>query len=713
MIEDQEMRELFAAESAETLERMEQGLLALERTPEERELLEHVFRQAHSLKGSAASLGVSSVETVAHQFEDILDAARRGTQPLVAEEADKLYRALDVLRELVEEAVTGAVSKVDLRTFVEKLRKPAEPTAKGSAEESQSPRETPAPVPSPPADAPIAVTSPPPETPVEVGAGTLRVDTVRLDRALAEMGDLVVTTARIGLRQSEALEIQELYTQLARESGWKDHSDGSQTSLAARLEKLVRALADDHTRLKQITDHLQEEVREMRLLPLSGLLNRFPRMLRDMAQSENKKARLLLHGLDTTADRRILERLKSPLTHLLRNALDHGVELPSVRRESGKPEEATISISAERAGAVLEITIQDDGAGLDFEAIRKRALSQRLRTEEQLARAEPDDLSALLFVPGFSTRSVVSQLSGRGTGLDAVRAELESVNGTVSIESQPGEGTSFRLRMPLTIATSQVLICQFGQRLFALPLNFVERALDFDQTTTFPVEGRPCIEVEKEPVPVTDLASMVGCRSSFDGPCVVLRDQAHRVGFLTEKLVGVREVVVKPFHESSLVNGASILPDGRICLHLQPTELFRLARSAEPMRLKKAAAPKQKTNVLLVEDSPTLRALERRTLEEAGFQVMTAENGAQAWALVQGTQFAAVVSDIEMPEMNGLELTRKLRELPQYADVPIMLVTSLDSDESRMEGLEAGASAYLTKQRAQEGELVRLLRRLL
>ncbi len=742
MIEEPELRDLFAAEAAEILERMESGLLALERTPNERSLVESVFRQAHSLKGSAASLGLRAVESVAHHFEDALDGARHGRVPLTPERADQLYRALDALRGLVEEAVSGRSSGVDLKQTLEALDKaPAPSPTRSAPPPPQTPTppaaaappapEVPTPEPSPkqplPAPAPPAPPEPRPAEPSEAAAEavptTVRVETVRLDRALADMGDLVVTSARVGLRRSEARQLLELHEAWARDwrlRGAVSSAEGERLAqFGTRLEGLIRALTDDQTRLEQITEHLREEIQEMRLVPLSGLFGRFPRVVRDLARQEGKEIRLLVEGGETTADRRLLERLNSPLTHLVRNAVDHGVESPADRLAQGKPAEATMRLSAVRRGPLLEVSLSDDGGGLDLATIAQRALESRLRTAEQIAQASEADLSALIFVPGFSTRTVVSDLSGRGTGLDAVRSEVEGMGGTIAVESLRGAGTAFYLRIPQTLATSQVMVCSCADRLFAVPLAFVERTLVFDPEATFPVEGRPCLEVEGTLVPVSGLDAVLGGAGTGGSICLILSDQAERHGFIIEDLLGVMEIVVKPFQESRLVGGASILPDGRVCLVLQSTELLRKARGSAPgpfvapPSAASAASSAPRARVLLAEDSPTVALQARRLLEAAGYQVVQVGDGAQAWKLACEQPFDAVVSDIEMPFMDGLELTRRLRGLASYGDVPILLITSLSGEESRLAGLEAGASAYLGKASIDEGTFLPILERLL
>jgi len=715
-IEDEELRGIFQAEASESLEKLEQGLLALEARPDHPELIESVFRVAHSLKGSAGMLGVSSIELLAHHFEDILDDARRGRSPLTSAVADQLYQALDSMRALTDEAITGKPSGIDLRALLESLKSPPAPRAPVPAAQQLEVVEPPPP-------------EKPPDTPstrVDLSAHTIRVDTHRLDRLLEKVGDLVVTTARAGLRQTEVELLRDLLEQWQRE--WRIRSSSSPTEEHARqrdglrlaqfseaLEVLARNLEDDQARLAGITEQLRDEIQEVRLLPLSGTFNLFPRLVRDLAQQEGKEITLFLEGGETTADRRLLETLKDPLIHLMRNAIDHGVEAPERRRAAGKPGNASIWLRASREATMLQLELSDDGAGLDLGAISRRALEQQLRTSEQLVRASAAEISSLIFAPGFSTRTEVSDLSGRGTGLDAVRTSVEALNGTVELESSPGQGTTFRLRVPLTVSTTSVMVCREGGHLYAVPLASVDRTVDVDSAGILPVEGRANLDLEGAPVPLSSLGLLLGHADSPGATaCVILREQNRRCGFVARQLVGVMELVVKPLQESPLVLGASILPEGSICLLLNPGELLRRSRDhAFSVSLNTQDVPRLGKRILLAEDSPTMRNFERKILEAAGYSVQMTRDGREAWERLQSEAFDAVVSDIEMPHLSGIELTRRLRGLARYSEVPVILVTSLSSDSDRQAGLEAGASAYLSKSSIESGSLIRCLERLL
>ena len=699
-IEDDELRGIFEAEGSESLEKLEQGLLALEANPADKELIESVFRVAHSLKGSAGMLGVNSIEALAHQFEDILDDARRGRSPLTSAVADQLYKALDSMRALLNEALTGKPSEVDLRELLKSLKTP--PLTAAPATVTEAP--------------PWVETAPPP---ARESTQTIRVETYRLDSLLEKVGDLVVTTARAGLRQAEVENLRELLEQWRREMRMRASAHPADAlrmlQFSEGLERLARSLEDDHARLAGITEQLRDEIQEVRLLPLTGMFNLFPRLVRDLAQQEGKDVRLHLEGGETTADRRLLESLKDPLMHLVRNAVDHGIEAPARRQATGKPAQASIWLRASRQAAMLQLELSDDGGGIDLDAIARRALELQLRSADQLARATPSELSALIFAPGFSTRNQVSDLSGRGTGLDAVRNSVEALNGTVELDSKPGQGTIFRLRLPLTVSTTSVIVCRDSGHLYAIPLASVDRTVDVDSSAVLPVEGRANLDLEGSAVPLTSLALLLGGTSHpAAAACVILREQDRRCGFVTSQLLGVMELVVKPLDESALVLGASILPEGSICLLLNPGELLRRSRDpAYALPMHHHSGVSHAKRILLAEDSPTTRNFERKILEAAGYSVHMTRDGQEAWERLQHETFDAVVSDIDMPHLSGLDLTRRMRALGRTSQVPVILVTSLNSDADRQAGLEAGASAYLNKSAIDSGALIRCLERLL
>lgn len=768
MIDDAELRTLFQAESEEHLQSLETGLLQLEAEPRDAACLETVFRAAHSLKGSARMLGVEGLESLAHHFEDELGAARRGRRVLSSAVIERLYPGLDAMRRLAQEAVTGEPAQLDLPQVLGRLRgeePPAlepQPTGVGSteveapstvlpdepeAEPVTAPehsdesiedeeRETTVPLPAGVTvlpEAPREVASPAPSGAFKIE--TIRVEPQRLDALMARVGELTVTTTRVrrGLRALE--ELAALWEEWNRETATPQariyERDQERVARLGRLvERLQRTAGEDVTRLNLVADELEESIRGMRLLPLATIFNLFPRLVRDLAHEQGKEVQLVIEGGETTADKRLLEELKDPLMHMIRNAVDHGLELPAERERQGKPRLATLMLRAYQTAGHVVIEIADDGRGLDSEAIRRTALQRRLGRAEELAALQEEQLYALLFVPGFSTNPLITDISGRGVGLDVVRANVERLKGSIQVESSPGAGTTFRIRTRITVATTHVLLVRAGapgaQWPYALPVEFVQETILVAPDEVFALEGRPAIRIGGQPVSVARLADLLELPTGPDRahpagerlPCILLTVGAERFGVFVETLVDEQEVMFKPLggllKRVRNVSGATILGTGELCMILNPVDLLKsLKKAPAPAgRVETAGGEAGRKLVLLAEDSLTTRTQEKRILESAGYEVVTAVDGADALRKVGTRPFDAVISDVEMPNMDGLTLAARIREDPQYRELPIILVTSLASEEDRLRGAEAGANAYLTKGTFDQNVLLDALRRL-
>lgn len=656
MILEPELRQLFRAEAQENLTRLEQGLLELEQRPEDRSLLDLLFRNAHSLKGSAASLNLIAIESLAHQFEDRLEAARQGRKSLQPGETEGLYLNLDQLKRLVEEA-------------------------------SASPKEV-------PEEIPVAEATPIPPV--------VRVDIQRLDRLLGEVGDLVVTSARMRLRTKEVEQILSLQENL-----------GHGAEVTRQLERLLQVMHEDQMRLVQATERLREDVGAIRLLPFSTLFQRFPRLVRDLAQQQSKEVELIIEGGETGADRSILENLYTPLVHLLRNAIDHGVETPRERTQKSKPRKAQIRLSAVRQGATLEVVLRDDGSGIDLETIRQQALRMGLFGESDFSGDDPPDLKALLFAPGFSTRRSVTALSGRGVGLNVVRSEVERMRGHISVESVPGQGTTFHLRLPQSLTTSQVLLLRSGGALFGVPLSQVEQTLCLETSTVVTSGGRVWVDLQGRLTPLFSLNEILRTlpnAKTRGEHCLVVQDMGQGLALEVDEILQVGEILIKPIGESPLINGAAILADGTICLVLQVAELIRVSAQRTTHTSNSTATG---ARILAADDSPSSRQRLCQVLEVVGYRPTLAKDGLEAWKLLHGGDFAAVVCQLELPGLDGLELTRRIRQNPEFKNLPVILLTSQEDPEHRLAGLEAGANLYLHKRSLDDGILKEMLERIL
>jgi two-component system chemotaxis sensor kinase CheA len=477
--------------------------------------------------------------------------------------------------------------------------------------------------------------------------------------------------------------------------------------------------------LETTVNTLEEQVHAARLLPLSTLFALFPRMVRDLAKQQGKEVDLVIEGGEISVDKRILEEMKDPLMHILRNALDHGIERPAERERQGKPRGSVVRLRALREGSGVMLEVSDDGRGLDMEAIRQVALKRGLHDATTLATMTAAQLQQLIFLPGFSTSTFVTELSGRGVGLDVVRANVEHLKGDIRIESSPQQGTVMQVRLPLSLATTRLLLAGVGDRLYGLPIEFIHTSRRIREEDIFNLEGRPTIKLDGQPLMaprLADLLALPAGKQRSETVCIVIQVGDARLGLRVDELLGEEEVVTKPLGAPLTrvrnVFGLTILGSGEICAVLNPADLLRSAHklAAEPAGNKlERAIPlvPVKVCILLVEDSALVRAMEKRILEDAGYEVVDAADGLDALNALGRHPFAAVVSDITMPNMDGLTLTARIRQEPRYKNLPVILVTALASDDDKRRGLEVGANAYIPKPSFDQRVLLETLRRLM
>jgi two-component system chemotaxis sensor kinase CheA len=734
MIADAELLRLFKAESEEHLARLDDGLLRLEKTPADQPLLEEVFRESHSLKGAARMLGLVRIEAAAHGLESIFNAARKGEVPLTPEMIEQMNAALIDLRRRVQEALAAG----------------PQPAAAAEAPPSPAIDETVATA--PPAatttTAPASAMPPPPPAAAPAAAEPFRIETVRvetrkLDDLLTQVGELSVIQGRAQHRLTLMEELLEQWGALerSRRTGRPERRPvevetpvrGAEASLhfGGLLKQARDALFDDGARLESTVKLLEDQVSSIRLLPLSTVFALFPRMVRDLAREQGKEAELVQEGGDITVDKRILEEMKDPLMHLIRNAIDHGIEPPAERERLGKPRGGMVRLSAQRENANVLLAVHDDGRGLDPAAIRREAKKRHLHDEAALAAMTPAQLQQLIFVAGFSTSTYVTELSGRGVGLDVVRVNVERMKGTIRLESAVGQGLTVQLRLPLNLATTRLLLASAGGQLFGLPVESVHTSRRVREADVFTLEGRLAVRLDGQPViaaRLKDLLELPTGNGANEGvatapdilACIVIQAGDERLGLLADDLLSEEEVVPKPLgaplKRVRNVSALAMLGSGDICVVLNPADLLRsahkemgIAELATRSEGTKAARPA----VLLVEDSALIRAMEKRILEDGGYEVVATVDGVDALNTLGSRPFAAVVSDIMMPNMNGLDLTARIRAQPRHKELPVILVTSLASDEDKRRGLDVGANAYIPKPSFDQRVLLDTLKRLI
>jgi two-component system, chemotaxis family, sensor kinase CheA len=724
----------FRAELAEHCQVLIGVFLALEKEPEAYErgqLLDEAFRSAHSLKGAARAVAFGAVEGLGHGLEGVLEAVRDAGLELSPMLFDRLYAVVDRLSGAFGDDGAPDLSEADSQELVRQLG-----MANGARAKSPGPRSV-----------QVAAGAPPPAPRSSAVNETVRLPAARLDALLEQLGELVVPRMEIteGLARLTALrgeldawqrdwrKARPLLRPLERDGTFGrarplvrflERNEAHLAALGPELAALQARLAGPTAQISALTEGLQADIRRVRMLTFGSLAPVLERAVRDLARGTGKEARLVLVGAETEVDRRVMEGTKDALLHLLRNALDHGIEPASNRQNLGKPSIGSLIVTVAQRGATVIVEVDDDGAGIDAGAVRRAAIARGLISDME-AGAMPDaEALRLIFLPGVSTRAEVSEVSGRGVGLDVVAHAVEHLGGRVDVESRPGLGAHFTITVPLTLATSRAVIVEAAGVQYALPTAAVERVIR--PTRLGSLAGRMTIEYGGLPIPVATLAGLVdphGGHASPDpahpGVVAILTIGAQRAALAIERVVGEESVVVKPLGYPLLrvryVSGATILGSGRVVPILNARDLVRAALGAgaavAPLRLVEPERPRRR--VLVVDDSLTTRTLERYILEAAGYEVEVAGDGAEAMAMLQERGCDLLVSDVEMPEIDGVELTKLIRLDPKLRILPVILVTTRDSPADRQRGLKAGADAYIVKSSFDQDNLLRTIAELI
>ena len=458
------------------------------------------------------------------------------------------------------------------------------------------------------------------------------------------------------------------------------------------------------------------------MLPVATMLDAFPRMVHDIAREQGKEVAFVISGAETEVDRFLLEQLTAPLTHIVRNSVGHGVEDPNDRSLSGKRRQATVTISASQYGGTLAIDVSDDGAGIDADRVRASAVDGGLIGREAAEAMGDRDAVGLIFRSGFTTAPIISDLSGRGVGLDVVRESIEQLHGTIDVDTRPGTGTRFSLRLPLSVSTTQCLLVRVAAQSFALPTTSVIRIMRVAPTAIDRIEGREVVRSEGRIVPLARLAAILDISepeaTDAPGPYpAILIGSADRVtAFLVDELIGLQDLVTKalppPFVRVRHLSGCTVLGTGDVVPILNAPDLVRTASPRQQADVPPPAEPSVGV-ILVAEDSQTTRTLMTSILETAGYEVRAAQDGEEAWKLVGGGGIDLVVADVEMPHIGGFELTTRIRADDRIRHLPVILVTARDSRKDLDRGVEVGANAYFSKNSFEQGRLLDTIQRLL
>lgn len=759
----------FAEEADEHVNALSGAVVELESAGADetrRQISERLLREAHSLKGAARSVGLAAIELICQAMESVFAALKQGELTLEPRMFDLLHRALSELKGLSAEARAkrqpgeGAVQsareleKAFGGLFASGTVEPMSPIA-GDGHHSHGPAPHAAPASKPAQTPPQAprdrAPAPPAEHPPAPESETVRISADKLDALFYHAEEMV--SAKLSARQ-RILDLQELREQV---SAWRkecgklkasargrngggssseklvsllDWNDEWLKSTESKLSRLIALSQQDSRSLSGMVDHVLEDAKKALMFPFSSVLETFPSLVREISRSEGKEARLSVQGENIEIDRRILQEIKDPLTHLVRNAIDHGIEKPEARAARGKPAAGTIRISVSRPeSGKVEVKVSDDGGGVDSAALKKRSVEAGIVSESEAEKLSEGELTRLMFVSGVSTSKILTELSGRGVGLAIVKEKIQRLGGSISIESRQEEGTAFQMILPLTLATFRGILVSSGGGIFVFPSSGVERVLRIRIADIKTVENRETVPFMGETIQLVRLDQALEIRRTSAPPengkfvtAVVAGSGEKRVAFGVDEILGDQEILVKNLGRQLArvrnVAAATVLGSGRVVPILNVDDLIlSSARVSARPETPRAAAPtgasSGKKSILVAEDSITSRTLLKNILESAGYQVTTAADGAEALALAKAGAFDLVVSDVDMPRMSGLDLTARIRAEKKLEGLPVILVTALGTREDRERGIDAGANAYIVKSGFNQDNLLEIVERLI
>ncbi len=773
----------FQEEASDYLQHLNEGVITLEQEPANRELIDQMLRDAHTLKGSSRMVGLIEISDIAHRLEDIMVKVRDGEIVYHPEMSDFFFEALDMIVVLTDNAGAPLPEGADIEGLCARLSElavagdakaaaaavPAKPgdeddvfSAETGAPAAEPPASAPATGAKPTADAESAATAAHEEAePAPTATGpqraargeelktreqtTIRVQAAQLDTLLNLTSEVVISQIKDDQRlqdlrflQAEFADVRQGWIRIRTAAGALaiddegaavaedvEALDSAVAEFRRRLTTFAKDYTDDVSRSSTVVADLQEHGMRLRMLPVSTIFDRFPRAMRDLAKQYNKEVEFVIEGADTELDKKVLEEIHDPLIHILRNAVDHGVEPPDVREKAGKPRAGTIRMVARQEGDQIIIEVSDDGGGIDPQRVRDAAIRKGYVAENEARTMSDREATYLIFESGFSTSPIITEISGRGVGMDVVRQFIVGkLKGSMDVESQLGVGTMFRLTIPLTLAIIRALILRAGKHLFAMPTGSIEETLRVSPTDIMKVEGRDVVRRQRRNVPIVRLGDVLGVQHTEAGgskqPVAVVGFSGHRIGFMVDAFIGEQQIVIKTLgtHLRKVENvaGVTILGAGEVVVILNVPELMNNARTMSGVKVatQEADGRRGSRRILICEDSFTTRELERSIFEAAGFDVEVAMDGAMGLKrLKEGLAPDAVVTDVQMPNMTGFELTKAIKSDPKLKEIPVIIVTSLERDDEKAVGIQVGADAYITKSVFNQDTLLDTVERLI
>ncbi len=741
----------FADENRDRLQRLNQAVLAFEKDASNPELLKEIMREVHTLKGTARMMGFGDIVTLSHKVEDVFVKIKEGGLQPTRESYDTIFHAMDILANMVETKLRDAKTPVNVDEICSRLESflGAPPKEKKVTE------------PQPRAERIVEDLSPAisssqtaqegggkegvSETiPASADKKTIRMGVDKVDTLYNHLVELMTTQMIFHQRREDVRKINQYAKQLSAVMAGIDdgsflrkpegkasremiakHTDTEKYFLK-KLSEYMDAYEADMVKLDAITEGFRNQIMSMRMQPISAAFSLAARLVRDLSRQFNKEANLVISGAEVELDNNIIEMLKDPMVHLLRNAVDHGMETPAARISMGKKREGTIRLSAQQEGSDVLITIEDDGKGIDREQIKATAVRKGLLSEAEAKKISKEEIYEFIMKPGFTTSKIITDTSGRGVGMDVVKSMVDRLNGALIVESNEGQGTKFVLKIPATISIINTLVIRVGSMTFAVPSSGIERIAQIVRRDIRTLEGRPSVSVEGQTIPLIYMADifMLAKETEQNGgsiPVIVFRSEGKKVGFIVDEFLYEKEIVFKEFKgylkRPRNFSGITTLGTGQVVPILNAQELVKaenLAGRPPSGEILTAGKPTtQKHAILVVEDSMITAELEKNILTNAGYDVNTAIDGIDAVDKLSVKKYDLLVTDIDMPRMNGFELTLKVRADKRWKDMPVIVVSARQKDEDRRKGIESGADAYILKKEFDQGNLLDTIQRLI
>lgn len=738
------MFDLFRQELETQITILNNGLLALESNSYSPPEIEALMRAAHSIKGAARMVDLNGLVNLAHAMEDCFIAAQNQTLTLSVEQVDILFQGVDFLASLTEvneadlpqwlaenesknESIYQEINSITSGATTAITASPPGEVTTTKQKDRENQELTPS---------STTLTVEPTISPDRV----VRVSAENLNRIMGLAGESLIeanwlqpfadSLIRLRNHQVELARILEnLQTNLAHSS--EDFENQKLVEVARRKEQECREFLGERLdelelharRTANLSDRLYREVIASNMRPFADGVQGFPRMIRDLARQLQKQVRLEIIGNSTTVDRDILKKLEAPLTHILRNAIDHGIEMPEERIAAGKSREGTVRLEAFHRGGMLAITISDDGRGINFEQVRQTVIRQNLAAPDMAAKLTEAELIEFLFLPGFSTTNTVSEISGRGVGLDVVKSMVQEVGGTIRANSLLGKGTSFYFQLPLTLSVVRTLIVEISGEPYAFPLARVDQIVRVNCSEIALIENRQYFTKDGKNIGLVAANQILNLPAKFwdrDAlPVVVISEQSSVYGLVVDKFLGERDLVVRPLDprlgKIRDISASGLMDDGSPVLIVDVSDLVRsIDTLLESERINQVVVEKSATRetqkrykrILVVDDSPTVREMQKKLLQNQGYEVDLAVNGMDAWNALKTKDYNLVVSDIDMPRMSGIELVKQIKSHSRLSSIPVIIVSYRDREDDRIQGLEAGADYYLTKSSFQDNTLI-------